>query len=301
MIRRLPLPLLAALLLVTSGYFAIRGVSRRAQASRQDETTANLGAEATPIPSKYYLGFDLNTYPGDDALPVLRKSFSFVGYWLSPPPGAQENTWAGKRELLRSRGFGFAVLYTGPLGKDLKSEAQARSRGTSDAKQAAATGKREEFPLRTIIFLDIEEGGRLSPAYHAYLREWVDELARAGYRAGTYCSGMPVSEGHGVTIVTSDDIRNNLEGREMAYWVFNDACPPSPGCALPHNIPAPAGSGVQYAAIWQMSRSPRRKEFTARCASTYQQDGNCYAPGDAVHKWFLDVNTATSADPSAAK
>ena len=27
-----------------------------------------------------YLGFDLNTYPGDDALPILRKTFSFAGY-----------------------------------------------------------------------------------------------------------------------------------------------------------------------------------------------------------------------------
>lgn len=40
-----------------------------------------------------YLGFDLNEYPGDDALPALRKTFSFTGYWLSPPPG--KNTTIG--------------------------------------------------------------------------------------------------------------------------------------------------------------------------------------------------------------
>jgi hypothetical protein len=34
-----------------------------------------------------YLGFDRNVYPGDDALPVLRKTFVFAGYWLGPPPG----------------------------------------------------------------------------------------------------------------------------------------------------------------------------------------------------------------------
>ena len=33
-----------------------------------------------------YLGFDRNIYPGDAALPTLRKTFSFAGYWLSPPP-----------------------------------------------------------------------------------------------------------------------------------------------------------------------------------------------------------------------
>ncbi len=31
----------------------------------------------------------------------------------------------------------------------------------------------EGFPRGTIIFLDIEEGGRLTPAYHAYLTDWV--------------------------------------------------------------------------------------------------------------------------------
>jgi len=29
-----------------------------------------------------YLGFDRNEYPGDAALPVLRKTFSFSGYEL---------------------------------------------------------------------------------------------------------------------------------------------------------------------------------------------------------------------------
>src|SRR5246127_1282178 len=30
--------------------------------------------------SAAYLGFDLNSYPGDDTLPTLRKTFSFAGY-----------------------------------------------------------------------------------------------------------------------------------------------------------------------------------------------------------------------------
>src|SRR5712692_5001349 len=60
-----------------------------------------------------YLGFDRNIYPGDAALPVLRKTFTFTSYWLSPPPGEKTNTWSGKRELLRSQGFGFVVLFRG--------------------------------------------------------------------------------------------------------------------------------------------------------------------------------------------
>jgi hypothetical protein len=245
------------------------------------------------------LGFDLNVYPGDEGLPILRKTFSFAGYWLSPPPGAKRNTWIGKRQLLQSQKFGFLLLYRGPQTSELKSPSHARSKGTEDAANAAAKAKEEGFPSQAIIFLDIEEGGRLAAKYHAYLRAWVDALARAGYRAGIYCSGMPVNEGNGVTIITSDDIRNNLGKRELTYFVYNDACPPSPGCVAPHNPPAPSASGISYASVWQFAQSPRRKEFTARCASTYNADSNCYAPGDAAHTWFLDLNSATTPDPSS--
>ena len=245
-----------------------------------------------------YLGFDLNVYPGDNALPTLRKTFSFAGYWLSPPPGAKQNTWVGKRQLLLSQKFGFLILYCGPQSNQLKSSAQAASRGTADATNAAATAKKEGFPSRAIIFLDIEEGGRLPAKYHAYLRAWVDELAHAGYRAGVYCSGMPVNEGNGVTITTADDIRNNLDKRDFSYFVYNDACPPAPGCVVPHNPPPPSASGIPYAAIWQFAQSPRRKEFSAHCAATYNADGNCYAPGDTAHAWFLDLNSAATSDPS---
>ena len=133
--------------------------------------------------------------------------------------------------------------------------------------------------------------------YHTYLRAWVDQLARADYRAGVYCSGIPVDEG-GVTIITADDIRSNMGKRGPAYWVFNDACPPSPGCAIPQNPPPPSDSGLPYATVWQFAQSPRRKQFTSRCAATYFADGNCYAPGDTTPTWFLDINSADSADPS---
>ncbi len=274
-----------SLLLIASAYFL------------RDPDVAIAAPESRALAGAY-LGFDLNTYPGDAALPVLRKTFSFAGYWLSPPPGAKRNTWVGKRQLLLSQKFGFLLLYRGPQTSELKSPSQAGNRGTSDAANAAATAKEEGFPSRAIIFLDIEEGGRLPAKYHAYLRAWVDALARAGYRSGVYCSGMPVNEGYGVTIIASDDIRNHLGKRDLTYFVYNDACPPAPGCVVPHSPPPPSASGIPYAAVWQFAQSPRRKEFTARCAATYHPDGNCYAPGDTAHSWFLDLNSASTADPS---
>jgi len=246
-----------------------------------------------------YLGFDRNIYPGDAAVPVLHKTFAFTSYWLSPPPDEKTNTWLGKQKLLHSQGFGFVVLYRGRGSGEFEKTTDATQKGNIDASNAATVAKNEGFTRGTVIFLDIEEGGRLPDLYHAYLRAWADALVEAGYRPGVYCSGMPVDEGGGVSIITADDIRNNVSAREIVYWVYNDACPPSPGCATLQNPPPPFASGISYAAIWQFVRSPRRGEFTKRCSVTYHTDGNCYAPGDTAHAWHLDMNTATSPDPSA--
>ena len=205
----------------------------------------------------------------------------------------------GKRQRMIMEQFGFLILFKGPQSGELKSATQASSRGAADAAKAASAAKKEGFAAGAIVFLDIEEGGRLAPKYHAYIRAWVDALARAAYRSGVYCSGMPVNDGPGVTITTADDIRKNLGKDDLAYFIYNDACPPSPGCVVPNNPPPPSASGIPYTAVWQFAQSPRRKEFTTHCAATYNRDGNCYAPGDAAHVWFLDLNSSTTPDPSS--
>ncbi len=261
--------------------------------------TRSLGMQkVASAADRSYLGFDRNVYPGDSGLPILRKNFAFTSYWLSTPPGEKRNTWKGKRELLLSQGFGFLVLYRGRDSSELKNDSDAARKGTQDAGAAVTAAKQEGFAAETIIFLDIEEGGRLPAAYHGYLRAWSEQIKRAGFRAGAYCSGIPVKEEPGVNITTAEDIRNQAPLHEMVIWAYNDACPPSPGCSFPENPPAPSMSGIAYAAVWQFAQSPRRKQFTARCPAKYAPDGNCYAPGDTTHSWFLDVNTATSPDPS---
>jgi len=263
---------------------------------------ALLIATPAPVPQgavpRSYLGFDRNIYPGDASLPILRKSFAFTSYWLSPPPGEKLNTWQGKREVLLSHGFGFLVLYRGRDSRELKNESDAVEKGSQDSHAAAASAKKEGFAAGTIIFLDIEEGGRLPATYHVYLRAWSEELKRADFLAGAYCSGIPVKEDAGVTITTAEDIRSQASSRDIVMWAYNDACPPSPGCSFPSEAPPPAQSGIVHAAIWQFAQSPRRKQFTSRCPAKYAPDGNCYAPNDKAHKWFLDVNAATSPDPS---
>jgi hypothetical protein len=262
---------------------------------------ASLSAAASASPAAgSYLGFDRNEYPGDDAMKTLRHDFAFTSFWLSPSPGdkTNKNTWVGKREFLRAQGFGFVVLYRGRDAHELKKEARAKELGTFDARKAAVSAKAEGFSSGTVIFLDIEDGGRLPNTYHIYLRAFADELARTSYRAGVYCSGIPLSEGPGVSITTAEDILTSEAPHKFVFWAYNDACPPAPGCVFPRDPLPPSGSGISFATVWQFAQSPRRKEFAAHCPPGYHTDGNCYAPSDTGHAWFLDVNSSSSPDPS---
>jgi hypothetical protein len=240
-----------------------------------------------------YLGFDSNDYPGDANLKALRQTFSYTGYWLNHPPGERSNSWIGHRAAVESAGFGFLVLFNGRLYAQLKTVANATRLGKSDARAAAAAAQREGFPRATIIFLDQEQGGRMLPEQKAYIYAWVDGVVAAGFRAGIYCSGMAAADDGNV--VTAEDIRQNAAGREITYWVTDDACPPAPGCAFPQTPPGPAQSGVAFADVWQFAQSPQRKDVAAHCTN-YRRDGNCDAPGIAA--FAVDVNSAISADPS---
>jgi len=253
-----------------------------------------------PADQQNFLGFDRNEYPGDEALPALRKSFSFTGYWLGPPPGEKTNSWTGKRALLQSQGFGFLLLFNGRTAAQVRSPEAAEEAGLADAKKAAVTARSEGFPEDSVIFLDQEEGGRFTPEQQLYLHTWAEELEKHHFRAGIYCSAIPVDEGGGSHVITADDIRAHIADPEVVYWVYNDTCPPSLGCSTEKGIPAPSESGVKYAAVWQFVRSPKEKKAARHCHG-YANDGNCYAPGDSKHLWFLDMNVATSADPSAPR
>jgi hypothetical protein len=253
--------------------------------------------EARPTLARTLVGFDRNDYPGDAGLPVLRKSFAFTSYWLSPPPGAKSNSWAGKRRVLESQGFGFLLLYRGRTSNEIRTNKMATDMGLADARDAAVAAIREGFAEDSVIFLDEEEGGRYSPSQHLYLHSWAEELEKKHFRPGIYCSGIMVDEGGGATVITANDIREHIGVSDVVFWVYNDACPPSPGCVAPKNLVPPSASGVAYAAVWQYVRSPREKKVARHC-SGYATDGNCYAPEDTKHQWYLDMNVATTANPS---
>ena len=219
------------------------------------------------------------------------------------PPGTKANSWRGKREVVFKNGFGFLVLFNGRTESQLKPLVAAEL-GVSDAELAVKSAQQEGFPAHTIVFLDQEEGGRMLPVQIDYLVAWIEHVNSSGFSAGVYCSGMKVKEGKGHFIVTADDIHERTAAK--SFFVYNDACPPSPGCLYLKNPPSPSASGVAYASVWQFAQSPRRREFTRSCSSTYSPDGSCYPPaseGAAANPGsiLLDLDSATSPDPSKGR
>lgn len=246
-----------------------------------------------------YLGFDRNDYPGDKNLKALHKTFAFTGYWLNNPPGATSNSWHGKRNTVRRAGFGFLLLFNGRAYTELKGAANP---GAADGAAAAEAAKSEGFPLGAVIFLDQEEGGRMLDEQKQYVFAWSDAVTQAGFHPGIYCSGIEIPEPGGGTVSTARDLHDSAQGRELVFWVANDACPPSPGCAFPKHPPAPETSGLPLAEVWQFAQSPLRHQFAAACSQSYNSDGDCYSPGiSAELKLDLDLNSSRLADPSHAR
>jgi len=261
-----------------------------------------LGLTQGAAGAQQHIGFDRNEYPGDGELAVLRKHFSFVGYWLTNPPGETTNSWRGKRATLVAKGFGFLVLANGKDDVDIVKAMKtlgksAEGVGQQDAAAAVAAAQGEHFPAGTIVFLDQEEGGRLLPEQSDYLLGWTEMVARSAYKPGAYVSGQAVNDGAGKKITTAQDIRERVKAKHLhpvALWVYDDACPPSNGCKL--QPPALSASGTPDAVVWQFAQSPRRPELTSACAKTYDSAGNCVVPElPAIH---LDLSVSRSTDPS---
>jgi hypothetical protein len=251
-------------------------------------------------PAQSYLGFDRNDYPGEAALRALKQDFAFLGYWLTAPPGERSSSWLGKRESIESLGFGFLLIANGRLAKQLGDPAHASRLGAGDALRVAAIARREGFPGAAVIFVDQEQGGKMLPAQLAYLLAWFDGIAAAGFHAGVYCSAIPALEPNGSSILTAEDIRAHAGQRQIVFWVYNDFCPPAPGCVFTSQASL-ASSGVAFAQVWQFAESPREKDRTPRCAATYDPDDNCYPPRLKAAGVYVDLDLASSLDPSHAR
>ena len=249
--------------------------------------------------SRKFFGFDRNEYPGDAQLSALHSNFAFAGFWLNNPFGADHNSWSGKRAIVRADGFGFLILWNGRLQKQLGGK-DAAALGGADGTAAVAAAKKEGFPAGAVLFLDQEEGGRLTAEQGAYLFAWIAAVRSSAYRPGVYCSGIPVNEGSS-RITTAAQILAHEKDRPIALWVVNDSYPPSPGCVLPQKPFSVGLSGIPQALVWQYARSPRTS-FAGHGAAGYAADKQCYAPGlPPGPQTFVDLNVSPSEDPSRGR
>ncbi|HEY6845605.1 MAG TPA: glycoside hydrolase domain-containing protein [Terracidiphilus sp.] len=256
-----------------------------------------------------YSGFDRNDYPGDATMISLRKTFQYTSYWLNKPPGANRNSWAGKRSFIQQQGFGFLVLFNGRLSTELVGK-DATSLGRSDGNAAVDAALQEGFQGNIRIFLDQEEGGRLLREQGEYILSWIYAVNQRGARAGVYCSGIDVPDGSS-RINTAEDIEKLVSAgakpsqqastNELRFWVANDQCPPAPGCTRT-NLPPSLGARLhepERIEVWQYALSPRRTQFSSSCPRNAAGDGNCYAPGLPQNSTtFIDLDVSNSPDPS---
>ncbi len=129
-----------------------------------------------------------------------------------------------------------------------------------------------------------------------YMGAWISAVNGSAYKAGVYCSGIAVPSG-AEKISTAQDVIHRFPSAKL--WVWNDQCPPSPGCVIPAKPLDPAKSGFPQTLVWQYAQSPRRPDDTVACARTYAADGHCYPPGlPHSGQTFLDLNVSRSPDPS---
>jgi hypothetical protein len=200
-------------------------------------------------------------------------------------------------DAVRAAGFGFLIIFSGRVDAELQKH-DAAALGRCDGADATAAARREGFPAGAVIYLDEEEGGALLPEQAAYMGSWISAVKQVGYGAGVYASGIPVVAG-AQKISTAQDVATRFP--DVALWVWDDRCPPAPGCAIAERKLYSGQRGAQ-ALVWQYALTPRRPEDTAACGATYAGDDKCYAPGlphsDAT---YIDLNVSNSEDPSRGR
>lgn len=155
------------------------------------------------------VGFDTHTYPGDATMKAWKNTpgspYKWVGFYL-PSPCHADASWSGKRDELKSMGWGVAVVYVGeqtwghgprnlttaqrdairgksPCSADLLTTDE----GVRDGLDAAQKAAHEGFAKGTIVFLDIERMQNIPGGMRDYYKAWVSTLLQDGrFTPGVY-------------------------------------------------------------------------------------------------------------------
>lgn len=137
-----------------------------------------------------FLGFDRSAYPGDDMMQLLRTQaqVDFTGFYLAPAPSHSDQGWMGKRSFLAGLGFGFAPVYVGQQQSPPGSLNLTAAQGQIDGHGAALLAQHAGFPNSSVLYLDVETGPPVKPAFLAYYKTWVQAVIDNGFSPGVYCS-----------------------------------------------------------------------------------------------------------------
>jgi len=160
--------------------------------------------------------------PGDANLTVLRNTF-FLHWLLAKQSSRREEQfvgWQAGKELAVSKD-----LISGAVQRSLlqRAEAQTRRQTVKLMTAAANAARREGFPQRTIIFLDIEEGGRMLPEQKDYIYTWGGCGDCRRIQAGRILLWNSCKEGK-TSVVTAEDIRENAPRDERSVFGSRMMC-----------------------------------------------------------------------------
>lgn len=240
----------------------------------QEAGTARASRDAVAM----HAGFDRLTYPGDDVMTALwnNTNMAWCGFYLAPAP-SQGTGWMGKAAFLRGLGWGLAPVYvgqqwTGGPGSHILTAAQ----GTTDAADAIRLAETAGIGTNSVIYLDIEIGGRLPASFMAYVQAWIDGVRGSDYRPGVYCSCLD----------TPAQIQ--ASNPDVYFWVFNINKYARTDFRAPDGsfrTPDVADSGCRFATAWQYIQGASNVPV--------QQDDGSTKPLSPV-----DLDCANVLDPS---
>jgi hypothetical protein len=193
-------------------------------------------------------GFDCGTYPGDSEIQAWKdnSSYQFVGYYLPSPchPGA---SWAGKYQLLKNMGWGFAILYVGQqvVGGSCSANTLTRNQGLFDGADTVSKCQTEGFPQGSIVFLDVEGMDPPTPTEMIdYYRGWVSAILDSNYiKPGTYCAAKNANDLFNAAQV--EYAAHGLPGGAPSFWIVKVDPLFDPLSS------SPTGCGISFADVWQ--------------------------------------------------
>jgi hypothetical protein len=221
-----------------------------------------------------YAGFDSYAFPGSAQMRWLRANTNlcWCGYYLGGAPSHPDRGWMGQRQALAASGWGIAPVFVGQEIAGPGSHRMSASQGAADALLACALMRQEGFADNSTLYLDLEDGPPLGAVRAGYVANWIDGVVQGGYAPGVYASHYLASAVHAL----------RAEARVWAYAVATTEPHPVPGTNFPD--PHPAGSGYAGAYAWQLAQNCRLS-----------------LPGAPLASMVVDLDTAVTADPSAAQ